>query len=58
MNWKKFNEDFIKSYKKESDEGYFLEAVVQFPEKLDELHSRLPFWSERMKIEKVQKVCS
>ena len=30
-NTSQFNEDFIKSYKKESDEGYFLEVVVQFP---------------------------
>ena len=24
-----FNEDFVKNYKKESDEGYFLEVDVQ-----------------------------
>ena len=30
-NTSQFHEDFIKSYKKESDEGYFLEVVVQFP---------------------------
>ena len=30
-NTSQFNEDFIKSYEKESDEGYFLEVVVQFP---------------------------
>ena len=29
-----FNEDFIKSYNEESDEGYFVEADVQYPEKL------------------------
>ena len=29
-----FNEDFIKSYNEESDEGYFLEADVQYPGKL------------------------
>ena len=28
-----FNEDFIKNYKEESDEGYFLEVDVQHPEK-------------------------
>ena len=28
-----FNEDFIKSYNKESDEGYFLEVDVQYPKK-------------------------
>ena len=32
-----FNEDFIKNYNGESDEGYFLEVDVQYPEKLHEL---------------------
>ena len=36
-----FNEDFIKNYNKESDEGYFLEADVQYLEKLCELHNGL-----------------
>ena len=38
-----FNEDFIKSYNEESDEGYFLEVDVQYPEKLHELHNDLAF---------------
>ena len=29
-----FNEDLIKSYNEESDEGYFLEVDVQYPEKI------------------------
>ena len=29
-----FNEDFIKSYTEESDEGYFFEVDVKCPEKL------------------------
>ena len=29
-----FNEDFIKKYNGESDEAYFLEVDVQYPEKL------------------------
>ena len=33
------NEDFIKSYNDESDEGYFLEADVQYPESLHNLHN-------------------
>ena len=49
-----FNEDFIKSYTEESDEGYFLEADVQYFEKLHELHNELPFLSERMS----RKTCS
>ena len=51
-----FNEDFLKNYNKESDEGYFLEVDVQYPEKLYELHNGLPFLPERMKIEKVEKL--
>ena len=49
-----FNEDFIKNYNEESDEGYFLEVDVQYLEKLHELHNDLPFLPERMKIEKVE----
>ena len=51
-----FNEDFIKSYNAESNEGYFLEVDVQYLEKLHELHNDLPFLPERMKIEKVEKL--
>ena len=51
-----FNEDLIKSYNKESDEAYFLEFYVQYPEKLHELHNDIPFLPERMKIEKVEKL--
>ena len=47
-----FDEDFIKNYNEESDEGYFLEVDIQYPEKLRELHNDLPFLPERMKIEK------
>ena len=38
-----FNEDFTKNFTEESDEGYFLEVDVQYPEKLHELHNDLPF---------------
>ena len=51
-----FNEDFIKNYNEESGEGYFLEADVQYIEKLHERHNDLPFLPERMKIEKFQKL--
>ena len=51
----KFNEDFIKNFKEESDERYFLEVDVQDPGKLHELHNDLPFSLEGMKIEKVKK---
>ena len=51
-----FNEDFIKNYNEESDEGYFLKVVVQYLEKLHELHNDLPFLPEKMKIRKVEKL--
>ena len=51
-----FNEDFIKYYNEESDDGYFLEVDVQYLEKLYELHNDLPFLPESMKIEKVEKL--
>ena len=41
-----FNEDFIKNYNEESDEGYFLEVDVQYPENLHEFHNDLPFLKE------------
>ena len=36
-----FNEDFIKSYNKESDKGIFLKVDVQHPEKLHDFHNDL-----------------
>ena len=49
-----FNEDFIKNYNEESDEGYFLEVAVRYLEKLHELNNDLPFLPKRMKNEKVE----
>ena len=46
----RFNEDFIESYREESNEGYFLESDVQYPEKLYDF----PFLPERMEIEKFE----
>ena len=53
-----FNENFMKNYNEESDEGYFLEVDVQYPKKLPKLHNDLSFLPERMKIEKVEKLVS
>ena len=50
-----FKEDFIKNYKEESDEGYFFQVDVQYPENLHNLDNDLPFLPETMKIEKVEK---
>ena len=38
QNTFQLNEDFIKSYYKESDEGYFLEIDIQYPEKSYEIY--------------------
>ena len=51
-----FSEDVMKNYNEEIDEGYFLEVHVQYPEKLHELHSGLPFLPELMKVEIVEKL--
>ena len=51
-----FNENFIKNYIEESDEGFFLEADVQYLEKLHELLNDFPFLREIMKIEKFEKL--
>ena len=51
-----FKEDFIKSYNDESDERYFPEVDVHCPENLNNFHNDFTFLSERMKIEKVEKV--
>ena len=50
-----FNEDFMKNYNEESDGRYFLQVDVHYLEKLHEPHDDLPFLSQRMKIEKVEK---
>ena len=53
-----FNEDFVKNYNDESDEGYFLEVDVQY---LEGFHYRnfimvCHFYQKKMKIEKVEKL--
>ena len=50
------NEDFIKNYNEESDEGYFFEVGVLYLEKLHELHNYLPILPQRMKIGKAEKL--
>ena len=45
----KFNEDFITNYNEESNERCFLEADVEYFQKIYELHNDLPFLHERKK---------
>ena len=52
-------EEEIKNYDEDSNKGYFLKVDVEYPKKLFNLHSDLPFLSERNKIQKCNKlVCN
>ena len=55
-NASEFNKDFIKNYNEDSDEGYFLEANVQYADLTNDLYSDLPFLSERIKFRKAKKL--
>ena len=59
INNNEINEDFIKNYNENDNKGYILEMDIKYPKRLHELHSDLPFLSERMKIDKCNKlVCN
>ena len=45
-----FNEDFITNYDQNDNEGYFLEVEIEYPKKLFNIYSDLPFLTERNKI--------
>ena len=46
----KMDEDFVKDYDKNDNKGYILEVDVDYPNKLQNLHSDLPFLPERIVI--------
>ena len=51
-----FNEDFLKSYNKKRNEGYFLEVDILYPENLHETHNYLSFLSEMKILDKIKKL--
>ena len=53
-----FNEDFIKNYNEESDEGYFLEVDIQYLKNFNELYNDLPFFARKNENWKSRKACS
>ena len=44
----KIDEDFVKDYSKNDNKAYILDVDVDYPSKLQNLHSDLPFLPERM----------
>ena len=48
--------NFIRICDEDSDIEYFTEADVQYPDNLHELYNDLSFLSERMEIEKIEKL--
>ena len=46
----------MKNYNEKSNDRYFLQVDIHYPEKLHELYNDLPFLPERMNIEKVGKL--
>ena len=55
----KIDEDFVKVYNKNDNKGYILDVDVDYPSKLQNLDSDLPFFTERMIINNTKKlVCN
>ena len=52
----KIDEDFAKDYNKNDNKGYILDVDIDYPIKLQNLHSDLPFLPERMNTKKL--VCN
>ena len=58
-NISKIDEDFVKDYDKNNNKGYILDVDIDYPSRLQNLHSDLPFLPERMVINNTKKlVCN
>ena len=55
-NISEFTPDFIKNYDENSVKGYFIEADIIYPKELQSHHSDLPFFPERLTINKTKKL--
>ena len=54
-----FDDEFIKNYSEDSIKGYILEVGIEYPKNLHDSHSDLLFLSERIKINRCNKlVCN
>ena len=55
----KFDENFIKSYDKDSNKGYIIEVDAEYLKSLHDLYSYFSFLSKKLKIKKCNKlVCN
>ena len=55
----RIDEEFIKEYNEINDKGYVIEADVDYPQEVHDLHSDMPSLPERMVISKTKKlVCN
>ena len=55
----KIDEYFVKVYNKNDNKGYILDVDVDYPSKLQNIHSDLPFLPERMVVNNTKKlVCN
>ena len=55
-NIHRMDENFIKTYDENGDIGFYFDVDAECPKNLNNLHRDLPFLSERMKVNKCNKL--